>query len=92
MEAGRRQIERGTERATGFSKEAAGTGRTVTSGGATSRTGLGSAAQETKQQVGSFDPGMESVKTEAVAGERKAVASFRSRLGEAKRLRRAWKH
>ena len=35
-----------------------------------------------KEQAGTFDPGMESVKAEAVAGEGKAVSSKRSRYGE----------
>ena len=37
---------------------------------------------KTKQQAGTVDPGMESAKAEAVEGERKAVASFRSQVRE----------
>ena len=44
---------------------------------------------EAKWQARNVDAGMEAVKAAAVAGERKAVTSIRSRLGE--RLRRAWK-
>jgi hypothetical protein len=47
-----------------------------------SRTGSGTAAQEAKQQARNIDPGMESARAEAVAGERKAVTSFWSQLGE----------
>ena len=39
------------------------------------------AGKDAKQQVGSFDPEMGSVKAGFVAGERKAVASVRSHLG-----------
>ena len=35
-----------------------------------------------KEQAGTIDPGMESAKAEAVAGEGKAVSSERSRYGE----------
>ena len=38
--------------------------------------------ERAKEQAGTFDPGMESVKAEAVAGEGKAVTSERSRYGE----------
>jgi hypothetical protein len=46
-------------------------------------------SEEAKQQAGNDDPGMELVKARAVAGERNAVASDRSRFREKQRLRRA---
>jgi len=46
------------------------------------RTGSGSGELEAKRQVRNIDPGMEASKEAAVAGERKAVASIRSRAGE----------
>jgi len=45
--------------------------------------------REAKWQARNVDPGMDSVKAEAVVGERKAVTSDRSCFGE--RLRRALK-
>ena len=76
------------EAATGHSVEAADTGANrEIGGGAKGRTGSGSGWQEAKRQARNVDPGMESVRTETVAGERKVVASIRSRSGE--RLRRA---
>ena len=38
--------------------------------------------QRAKEQAGTIDPGMESVKTETVAGEGKAATSKRSSYGE----------
>ena len=78
--------------ATGRSEEAAGTGRTVTGGGAEGRTGQATVAQGAKEQAGNVDPGMEFAKAGAVAGEGKAVPSNRSRGREQERLRRARKH
>jgi hypothetical protein len=72
------------EAATGLSVEAADTGKQTgkIGGGAKSRTGSGNGWQEAKRQARNVDPGMESVRTEFVAGERKVVASIRSQLGE----------
>ena len=41
-----------------------------------------------KEQARGIDPGMESVKAEAVVGERKAVTSDRSCIGESERRAR----
>jgi hypothetical protein len=55
------------------------TGQTGIGGGAVGGPDSGVGRQEAKWQARTIDPGMESVKAAAVAGEGKAVTSIRSR-------------